>query len=169
MTHQKFDIDTTIAALLYLTHKASGKIDLYALVKLMYFADKEHFHNWAHTITGDTFARLPHGSTGSNTLDILSAARGDRKRTKEDIKFAQRFFKIEKKDAVIALENPNMDVLSKAEVKTLEAIYQQHGDKSFKELKALAHDKAYKKSLDHFMTYKDLAEDNEELLDHLGL
>lgn len=170
MINQKFDRDSTITSLLYLISKARGKIDYYTLVKLMYFADKKHFHTWAHTITGDIFARMPHGSTGSNTLNLLCAARGDTDYTKGDISFAQHFFRFEPNNIVVALEDPDLDNLSEAEIDTLDTVYEQYGHLTFSKLKKLAHDKAYNKRRDsHFMTYEDLAEDNEVLLDHLEL
>jgi len=169
MTNQKFDRDSTITSLLYLISKAHGKIDYYTLVKLMYFADKKHFHTWAHTITGDIFARMPHGSTGSNTLDLLCAARGDTDYTKADITFAQHFFRFEPNNIVVALTEPDLDNLSDAEIDTLDKVYDQYAHLTFSELKRLAHDKAYNKRPNlHFMTYEDLAEDNKALLDHLG-
>ncbi len=63
--------------MLYLTKKAGGKINVYSLVKLMYFADKAHLHKKGHTITGDCYARMPRGSTGPQTYDMVKEARGD--------------------------------------------------------------------------------------------
>ena len=71
---------------------------------------------------------------------------------------------------VIAKTSPEMDLLSEAEVNTLEDTYKENGHKDFNQLKEEAHDRAYKRARGtHWMTYEDLAEDNDDLLDHLRL
>jgi hypothetical protein len=65
----RFDHNKAIAAMSYLASKApDGIIGYYALVKLMYLADKEYFHRRGRTITGDDYARMDHGSARPATF-----------------------------------------------------------------------------------------------------
>lgn len=60
----RFDHYNAMAAMAYLAMWAPDwVIGYYALVKLMYLADKEYFHRRGRTITGDDYARMDRGST----------------------------------------------------------------------------------------------------------
>ena len=67
-----------VNVMLYLARKAGGSIDFSKLVKLVYFADKKHLHEWGRTITGDKYVKMEHGVTPSATYDMLKAVRGDK-------------------------------------------------------------------------------------------
>ncbi len=73
---KRFSEQKALAAILYLANK-TGKIDMYALLKTLYYADKYHFQQWGRTITGDTYHRLPFGPVPSKTYDMLKSVRGD--------------------------------------------------------------------------------------------
>jgi uncharacterized phage-associated protein len=72
-----FDEDKTLNSILYLSQKAAKGLDLYALVKMIYFADKAHLHQWGRTITGNSYARMQHGPTPSEAYDMLKSARDE--------------------------------------------------------------------------------------------
>jgi len=119
---------------------------LYKLVKLVYFADKKHLHEWGRTITGDKYAKMEHGTTPSATYDMLKAVRGD-KDWEHDL---GGYFKVED-NAVIPLVDPDMDELSESDVQILDSVFAEDGGKAFSELKRKAHDKAYDNASSHYL------------------
>ena len=75
----RLDEEKALAVLLYLADKAGGQIDLYKLLKMIYFADKAHLHKWGRTITADKYCRMNHGVTPSAVHDMIKSVRGDAK------------------------------------------------------------------------------------------
>lgn len=170
----RFDHYKAAAALLYLANKApQGRIDFYTLIKLMYLADKEYFHRRGRTITGDDFARMDHGSTGSNTYDLLKEAQDINTKLLALREFAKQCFLVTGERPhlfVTPLLQANMDELSPGETRVLDEIFREHGHKSFNELRELCHDAAWNSTPqeeDWWIKYEELAEGNAALIEYL--
>lgn len=162
----QFDEKKTIAVLLYFCQKAGGRIDMYTLIKLVYFADKAHLHKWGRTITGDHYARLEHGVTPSAVYDMIKSTRGASDWPTD----LSSYFQLDKKrgaNVVIASGEPDMDELSESERGILDEIFSEDGAKTFAELKAKAHDKTYLSSWGHWIDEEDLAEGDAALIAHI--
>jgi len=157
----RFEDNKALAAILYLAQK-KGSMDLYALVKTIYFADKKHLHKWGRTITGDQYVRMEHGPTPSAIYDMLKSVRGD-KDWRTDL---SGFLRIDD-NTVIPLAEPNMEQFSESDLEALDEAYAEHGHKSFSELKRDSHDKAYHKSSEYRMHEEDLAEDDAALIEYI--
>jgi hypothetical protein len=158
----KFNEEKTIAAILFLAQKR-GKINLYALLKTIYYADKQHFQDWGRTITGDIYCRLPYGPVPSKAYDMLKSVRGDGFWDRD----LAGFFKLEG-NTIRPLRSPNLDSLSDTDIKALEKSFAERGNKGFAALKREAHnDPAFKRSDEYLMTEEDLAEDDPLLLQHI--
>ncbi len=159
----RFDEKKALAAILYLARKR-GAINLYALLKTLYYADKNHFQEWGRSITRDAYYRLPYGPVPSSVYDMLKSVRGDG-HWYRDLSAILRF----KDDrTIVPLEEPDFDELSESDIEALDASYAERGEKAFEELCDEAYrDPAVKRSSVRKMTQEDLAEDDPVLLEHL--
>ena len=162
----RFDEEKSLSVLLYLAKKAGGSIDLYKLVKLVYFADKKHLHEWGRTITSDRYAKMEHGVTPSGLYDMLKSVRGDGD-WENDL---SAYFAVDPYNQgfkVTGKKEPDLDELSGSEVQILDEVFLENGHKDFLELKAKAHDLAYKNALGHWINDEDLAEGDSMLIAHI--
>lgn len=69
-----FDERKAAQAAACLVHKAGGKLPLLKLMKLMYLSERLSLERYGDTITGDSFASMPHGPVLSMTLDHMNGA-----------------------------------------------------------------------------------------------
>lgn len=166
----RLDEEKALAVLLYLAEKAGGQIDLYKLLKMIYFADKAHLHKWGRTITADKYCRMNHGVTPSAVYDMIKSVRGDG----EWIRDLSPFFELvrpkggEQKPTILkALQKPDLDELSQSDIETLDQIFDQNIDRSFDELKMKAHDKVYDCDTSFWINDEDLAEGDPVVLEQI--
>jgi hypothetical protein len=161
-----FNKEKTLAALLYLLHK-SPKIDLHALMKLFYWADKEHFQQFGRTITGDEYEAGADGPVPSRIYHgIINCVRSD---MILDFDLAEYF--VVEGNTVIPKKQPNYRKLSESDIEVLNLVYQRHKDKDFNaHKKAALEDPTYIRFLNSKrtrMTLEDLADGDQCLLKHL--
>ncbi len=151
----KFDEEKTLAAILFLANQ-DGQIDLYALVKTLYYADKNHLKEWGRTITGDFYVRMKCGPVPSQAYDMLKSVRGDRT-WKRDLK---GYFCFTDNITVKPLIMPDIEILSESDINALIKSFKQRGPKSFPASKREAHnDPAFKlKPKEYVMTEENLIE-----------
>lgn len=161
----KFNEEKTLTAILFLANQ-DGKIDLYALLKTIYYADKSHLHEWGRTITGDGYAKMDCGPVPSSAYDMLKSVRGDGA-WKTDIHL-KRFFEFIDKITIKPLMPPDMNKLSETDIEALQKSFNERGRKSCHELYKEAHnDKAFQQSKNWMMTDEDLAEDDPLLIQYI--
>ncbi len=160
---KRFSEQKALAAILYLANKA-GKIDLYALLKTLYYAEKYHFQQWGRTITGDTYHRLPFGPVPSKMYDMLKSVRGDglwSTDLADCLEFVDRA-------TIIPKAKPDMDRLSQTDIEKLDESFMERSRKNFDQLCEEAHeDPAFRRSQTGKMTEDDFAEEDPVLLEHL--
>lgn len=156
-----YDEKKALAALLYLAGK-EGAIDLYALVKTIYFADKAHLKKWGRTITGDQYVRMNHGPVPNAIYDIIKSARGDND-WRTNLKCILRM----ENNMVTPLVEPDMDEFSESDIEELDIAFESHAHKGFRQLKRDSHDSVYNKSRDYYVKMEELAEDDIELIGHI--
>ncbi|MFH1112559.1 MAG: Panacea domain-containing protein [Pseudomonadota bacterium] len=160
----RFDEEKALNAMIYLAKKEGGRIGLYKLVKLVYFADKRHLHEWGRTITGDRFAKMRYGPTPSAVYDMIKAVRGD-KDWERDL---SAFFKVEDDTIIPAADyHVNGDIFSDSEIEILDEISRKYEGCTFDEIMRDAHDKAWKDAPCHFMDDYDLAEGDMCLIEYI--
>jgi len=152
---EKFNEAKALAAILFLANQ-DGQIDLYALVKTLYYADKNHLKEWGRTITGDFYVRMKCGPVPSQAYDMLKSVRGDRT-WKRDLK---DYFCFTDNITVKPLIEPDIEVLSESDINALKKSFKERGHKSFPALRREAHnDAAFKlKPKEYVMTELDLIE-----------
>jgi len=78
MAEIKFPYDRERAwqTILWFANAHGGSIDLLKLVKLIFYADREHLVRYGRPITGGIYRALPLGPVAVNVLDDLNAACG---------------------------------------------------------------------------------------------
>jgi uncharacterized phage-associated protein len=160
----KFNEEKTLAAILFLASQ-DGEIDLYALLKTLYYADKNHFQEWGRTITRDNYVRMDYGPVPSRTYDMLKSVRGDGFWPQD----LSEFFRFKTRTTLEPLREPDMTRLSETDAEALRKSFAERGHKNFWQLKEEAHnDSAFKRSPDEWkMTEDDLAEDDPILMEQL--
>lgn len=106
----KFNEEKALAAILFLANQ-NGEIDLYALLKTLYCAEKSHLHEWGRTITGDDYHRIKFGAVPTNIYDMVKSVRGQHYWHRN----LQRFFGFKDKNTIVPLKHPDMSRLSESE------------------------------------------------------
>lgn len=122
----------TIVWLAY--HKAG--LDVYHILKLLFFAEKKHINRYARPITGDIYFRLEHGPVASSIWDL---AKGNEFVHPVYLKALNQSVDIEYPHSFTAKREPCLDYFSKTELECLQEALEEYGDKSFDELWNLSH------------------------------
>jgi len=160
-----YEQQKSIEAIIYIAQKIEN-VDYYKVLKLLYFADKEHLINYGRTITGDTYYRLEHGPCPTNNYDLI--------KSRKSTLFTKKLntdFDVETKHSIVALREPNLDYLSESDIECLNNVITNIGVKGFAEIKELSHDIAYKKARQNkaisFLDIVDQVELEEEYKNYL--
>lgn len=141
----KFDFEVTKAALVYLASKNLPHFDKYRAVKLLFLADREHLLRFGRPITGDKYSALPFGPTGDRILKLLGALEsvaleGETAKGSEVAELVASLAVAEDEYSTYhAKIEPDLDALSKSDIKVLDHVVEEHGLKSFDELKNYTH------------------------------
>ncbi len=129
-----FDEAKTVAAIALLLQRSARPRSKGELVKLLYLADRAMLLKRGSPITGDTFSALQHGMIVSRTLNLIELMLNG----EPSALFEQQFEKAADRD--LCLRPPvDLSVLSRAEISTLNATFDEHGTKSFSQLRELTH------------------------------
>jgi uncharacterized phage-associated protein len=140
MSHIKFPFekDKAIQAVLWLLHRNNGAMDKLTLVKLVFFADREHLVKYGRPIIGGTYYTMEHGPVSSELLDLINSIETNDRRI--PLKPCGHNIK--------AADSPNANLLSESDVTILDGIYQIYGHLDGFRLRDLTHElKAYKKNI----------------------
>lgn len=128
-------------AVLYFTSKVGtgavwGKKKLY---KLFYYLDFDFFEKYEKPITGDIYHKLPMGPAPSYLEAFIEELKKE-----GSLEVSRRTIGIGYKDTIVykALKSPDLSIFSKEELKMLERIVRQYGNKTGTELETLTHKEA---------------------------
>jgi len=137
----KFDAEKAIEVILYIAKRAPIP-DIYHVLKIMYFSDKDHLEKYGRLICDDSYIAMVHGPVPSGAYDIVKSVRGDGYSKVEST--AKESFKIIDDKLISPLRDANIALLSESEEECLNNAIKGYGKLSFKKLKNLSHDKAFK-------------------------
>ncbi len=137
----KFNAEKAIEVILYIAKRATIP-DIYHVLKIMYFSDKEHLQKYGRLICNDSYIAMLHGPVPSGAYDIVKSVRGDGYSKVEST--ARESFKINDDKFISPLRDANISLLSESEEECLNNAIKDYGKLSFKKLKGLSHDKAFK-------------------------
>lgn len=142
----EFEFEKAAASLAYLAAAAEKKrvlgFDKYKAVKLLFLAEKYHLVKYGRPIFGDHYRALPFGPVPQTVLDLLheiietpTSERGKQLAglLNVDRRFTHPRFSLK-------VEQLDRDALSRSDEEALDHVIEEHGRKSFDELKALTHE-----------------------------
>lgn len=130
---QKIDVKTAIEVILYITSTCTN---MYNVLKVIYFADKEHLSQYGQLMYGDTYVAMSHGPVPGGAYDLIKYVRGDgiwAYQLPLDIGFSV------KKHHITPHREANMEYLSESTVECLDSAIQKYGQLSFNQLKNISH------------------------------
>ena len=168
MTNIAFQFNKTkaIEAILYLVPKVTDS-DVYGICKLLYLIDKTSLEKYGRFVFGETYVAMKEGATPSGAYDLLKRA----------ARTPNSEIRIEGNN-IIPLREPNLDYLSKSDIKCLDEIVGIYGDKPNWYRAEDAHDEAWRRNWVNRGTQKraiipveDIAEllaDSDDLIKHLS-
>lgn len=135
----KFDAEKAVEAILYVANRAKNP-DIYHVLKILYFADREHLGQYGRLIYGDSYVAMRNGPVPSGAYDIVKDVRGDGLNiVGANIRGA---FEVNV-HMISPLRDANLEIFSDSDIECLNAAIDKYGYLSFSELKKLSHDKAY--------------------------
>lgn len=125
------DKEKSTAALLYIIQRVGGALDMYSLLKTLYFAESKHLVEYGRPITGDRMVAMKYGPVPSTSYDSVKPNTIDAKNFSTE-------------DTIItAKQAPNMDCLSESDIECLDQSIAENSGLSFGKLKSKSHDAAY--------------------------
>lgn len=135
------------AVLLYIISKCKT-IDYYHIFKILYFADKDHYAKYGRRIVKDTFCALEYGPVPSNLYDAIKMATKTLKNVLPNNPLATIAKSVSIVDEIYpnylkALENADMDELSKSDIECLDKSIEENKSASFNDLYLKSHDSAW--------------------------
>jgi len=126
------DEQKAIETLLYVTSRVS---DMYAALKVVFFADQTHLGRYGRLIYGDNYVAMSHGPVPSLGYDML--------KQDKDVGYLSvvpgRELFSHNQNLRIPSREPNLDLLSASDIECLDESIERYGRKSFAELKRLSH------------------------------
>lgn len=143
------DILKIKAVLLYMLNKFDEKVDFIKLFKLLYLAQKEHLRLYGIPLIKDDFYTFKAGPAPSIIYNICKFAKGECSDKSLELiaKTIQVTTEKDKKvNFVKALENPDMNRLSKSNLRVIDDIYDKYQACSSSKLSNITHDAAWRKN-----------------------
>jgi uncharacterized phage-associated protein len=134
-----FNNDKAIASLLFVTRQVHN---LYNVVKIFYFADKEHLSKYGRFIFGETYIAMKSGQVPSTIYDMIKFVRGDGTRKFDDK--LNNLISVENENIIKAKAKPDLDCLSPSDIECLRESIKKYGKIPPQKLLNISHsDKAY--------------------------
>ena len=145
------NVEKLKAVMLYILKKC-GATDYIHLFKILYFAEKEHYAMYGKRITNDTFIAMEHGPVPSFLYNALKLATKQEKASADSLLWiiadavtpgsAELYYFFD------AIQEPDMDELSKAEIASLDKSIAENKDMSPWDLSDKSHDEAWRAAWD---------------------
>ena len=137
------DILTFKAVLLYIiSHSEEKKRDVYSIVKTAFYAQQYSFATWGAPIFNDEICALPFGPAPSNMYGVLKMARREERELNfhryDDMHLASDAIGYEN-EQFGALEETDMNYLSKTDVEALDYAIKKVDAMSFDEIMSETH------------------------------
>lgn len=145
MRNLTFSPKKAIETLLYIAQRLE-RPTIHEVLKIQYFADKLHAQDYGFMPSGDEYVAMKFGPVGSATYDIIKAARGDvSKFNKQYVPFVEGAIEVKGEDdaAVRALREPDIEYLSRAQIRCIDRAVELYGNMPFSERTELSHDNAW--------------------------
>jgi len=163
-----FNPEKALEAILYASRIAPIP-DIYHVLKILYFADKAHLERYGRFIFGDSYVAMSKGPVPSGAYDIINYVRG--KSTVIPFEPAKSAFSVFEY-SIKALREPNLELLSKSDIKCIDEAVAKYGNYDFNKLHSASCDRAYENAdKNDFMSVESIAstlEDGDLIIEHLN-
>ncbi|MDP8161955.1 Panacea domain-containing protein [Pasteurella skyensis] len=139
-----FDSRKALEVILYITENAPIK-DIYHILKIQFFADRNHLEQYGRFITGDNYIAMKNGPVASNAYNFIKLAR-DSNQCFIDSDFAeliQSSLQVgggNEGHSVKALRKADIEYLSQSDINCLNKSVEENGKLSFSDLNNKSHD-----------------------------
>lgn len=144
----KISYDKAIETIVWLANK-KPQIDIYHIVKILFFADKKHLNEYGRPVLGDTYKHMDNGPVPSAVRDIVTQNLFLSPRHLQNIKESLEIDTKENYYKTAAKRDPNYSYFSKSDLECLEDALAKYGEMTFEELYNLTHqEKCYTKTDD---------------------
>lgn len=114
---------------------------MYKVLKVIYFADKEHLFNYGRFIFGDNYVALQHGPVPSKAYNMVKNVKLEHALT--DCGTDGALFTVKDDDTVVPLVQPDLSCFSKSDLECLDKAIEECRPLNFGQLKSRSHDAAY--------------------------
>lgn len=147
----------SMLAMLYVASKQDWRIDLYQLIKTLFWADRSHLQRWGDLITEDTYEMWEYGPVPVNAYRLVK-------------KLPRYGCMIDPRDLVAESSRGNLTTsmieyeLAKSEKHELDNAYEMFQGRDFNEMKRIAHANNYSNNKE--ITLKELADGDPELVSY---
>ena len=132
------------AVILYIMQSFPNGVDYIKLFKILYFAQRDHLAHYGKVIVEDSFRALKHGPVPSYTYKGLQIAEG--KPLEGDFEEFLKNLSV-RNQIVYADAKPDMDYISGADKRTLDASIEKYKDEDPYDLSDLSHDSAWREEI----------------------
>ncbi|MCE0881038.1 Panacea domain-containing protein [Pseudomonas putida] len=140
-----FSPEVAVDVLLYVSKRLENPT-IHEVLKIQYFADKLHLSRYGFMPSGDAYVAMEFGPVGTKTYDLIKAARGERNRFIPPSFVAATSGHLEVRGSdVVVLDDPDLSMLSEAQIECLDDAISEYGNMDFKKRTAISHDEAWDK------------------------
>lgn len=131
-----FNAEKAVEVILYIISK--GCYNMYNILKVIYFADKERLSTVGSTMFKESYKAMPAGPVPCGAYDLLKDVR-DNRCLHYDVELPFDFDG-DDTNIVYGQREPDMGLLSRVDVKCLDDSITKYGDMSFPKLKNISHE-----------------------------
>jgi uncharacterized phage-associated protein len=135
----KASVNTTkaLSSILYILDKLGGEWDMYATLKMLYFAECKHITRYGRTITGDVIVAMKYGPVPFFCYDEVKPKL-----------FGNKNFELKEKSIIKAKKKPfSLELFSESDFECLNEAIKENSELSFGDIKSKSHDKSYDKTI----------------------
>jgi uncharacterized phage-associated protein len=170
---ERYDIEKVANAIILALDLGVKNLGKTKLMKLLFFADKEHLKQYGRPIFFDTYFKKERGPVPSNTYSVISSVNDAEKEDfKEEVKELLKWLEVEEED--IGFENPmtvfrkkrdfTPELFSRSEIKVLKEVFARFKDTKADEISHLSHElPEYREAIMHgTIPYEAMAGDMAE-------
>ncbi|MCP2086067.1 UNVERIFIED_ORG: putative phage-associated protein [Paraburkholderia sediminicola] len=160
--------EKTKQVILYVAGRLGEKGNLYKVLKAIYFADKEHLHEFGRFITSEQYKAMQHGPVPWHAYTEVSGVRDSRVKQAR----ASGIFTVTDENTIVPFVEADMSIFSKSELLCLDKAIETLRPLSFGQVKTMSHDAAYRNaSFDDAMSVESIAamsQDRDVLISYLN-
>lgn len=169
MTKSNFNIEKAKASVLFIVNNI-GETDLLKIFKILYFAERNHLAKYGRFILNDDYVAMKNGPIPSRLYDLFKIVRGDLPELEPYSDFVNAF-EIKDRYIVKALEDSDLDELSKSNIVCIEDAIRDNKSLTFEQLSKKSHQFAWENAnKDDYMNFLHIAQEggaNEEMIKYI--